>query len=107
MYNDYNELINYVEHHSKCSVFTCLHKKGLANECRYKVPWTLQLTSILELDDNGNPKFVAIQNDDHLNLHNPTMLSLWRLNIDCKPIISINVVIRYNAKYTSKVEKNL
>lgn len=86
--SDYNELINFVERHTKCTPQTCLRKVGPDVECRYKAPWSLQEISTLEIDANGQPKHTPARNDDRLNLHSPAMLSIWRANIDCKAVVS-------------------
>lgn len=44
------------------------------------------------------------RNDDHMNIHNLFIISILRVNINCKPILSIIVVLKYITKYASKVE---
>jgi len=101
---DYNELVNYVEHHTKCTLQTCLRKVGHDVECCYKAPWNLQQTFTLEIDENGQPKHTHACNDNILNLHNLAMLSIWRANVDCKVVISIDVVLKYISKYATKAK---
>ena len=50
---DYEELVNFVQRHTKCSESTCLRKKGTYLQCRYGFPYELQATSSLFLDKNG------------------------------------------------------
>lgn len=73
--NDYNELLNCVQRHTR-TLNTCLRKKGATLECRYKAPWPIQDTSTLSIE-SGLPKHTPARNDDRLNLHNPTILSIW------------------------------
>lgn len=53
----------------------------------------------------GTKKYEPTRNDDRLNIHNPEMISIWRANIDCQPIISHELVLKYISKYASKVER--
>lgn len=101
---DYSELVNCVQRHTKCTLQTCLSKKGTSLVCRYKAPWNMQDKSILSNDDNGQPKHTHARNDDHLNLYNPSILSIWRANVDCQSVLSINAVLKYITKYAAKVE---
>ncbi|XP_057822399.1 uncharacterized protein LOC131034819 [Cryptomeria japonica] len=102
--NDYCELVNSVQRHTKCTAQSCLRRKGTTLLCRYKAPWTIQEKSTLSNVENGQPKHTPARNDDHLNLHNPFILSIWRANVDCQPVLSIDVVIKYIAKYAAKAE---
>ncbi|XP_057835128.1 uncharacterized protein LOC131045552 [Cryptomeria japonica] len=101
---DYEALLNTLQRHTKCTEHTCLKKKGPTFECRYKAPWVQQEMSTLTVDNDNNPCYKPTRNDDHLNIHNPWMLSLWRANIDCQPVISKKVVLQYISKYASKSE---
>jgi len=49
-------------------------------------------------------KFVPSWNDDPLNVHNVDVLTMWRKNVDYQPIFSRHAVLKYIAKYASKVE---
>ena len=40
-HNDYEELWNNVQRHTKCSVDSCLRKKGTILTCQYSSPWDL------------------------------------------------------------------
>ena len=71
---------------------------------QYKAPWPMPDKSKISLAENGQPKYNATKNDDRLNLHNPSILSIWRANVDCQPVLSINAVLKYIAKYASKAE---
>ena len=50
---DYEELVNLVQRHTKCSESTCLRKKGTSLQCHYGFPYELQATSSLFIDQNG------------------------------------------------------
>ncbi|XP_059064840.1 uncharacterized protein LOC131856900 [Cryptomeria japonica] len=101
---DYCYLANRVQRHTKCTIQTCLRRKGTSLQCRYKAPWNITEKSSLSNDDNGQPKHTPARNDDRLNLHNPFILSIWRANVDCQPVLSIDAVIKYIAKYAAKAE---
>ncbi|XP_059074789.1 uncharacterized protein LOC131874875 [Cryptomeria japonica] len=79
-------------------------RKGTSLQCRYKAPWNITEKSSLSNDDNGQPKHTPARNDDRLNLHNPFILSIWRANVDCQPVLSIDAMIKYIAKYATKAE---
>ena len=38
-HDDYEHLLNLVQRHTKCSVDSCLRKKGSILSCRYNAPW--------------------------------------------------------------------
>ena len=80
-FNDYVQLINCIERHTKCTENTCLIK-GSSFECRYKEPWELHPHSSLVIDSNGQNTYTHARNDDRLNTHNPTILSIWHANVD-------------------------
>ncbi|XP_059064231.1 uncharacterized protein LOC131856450 [Cryptomeria japonica] len=101
---DYCDLANRVQRHTKCTIQTCLRRKGTSLQCHYKAPWNITKKSSLSNDDNGQPKHTPARNDDRLNLHNPFILSIWRANVDCQLVLSIDVVIKYIAKYAAKAE---
>ncbi|XP_059064700.1 uncharacterized protein LOC131856792 [Cryptomeria japonica] len=102
---DYEALVNTLERHTKCTQNTCLRKKGNLFKCRYKAPWPEQQTSTLTIDTNNKPCYTPTRNDDHLNIHSPCMLSIWRANIDCQSVTSRKAVLQYISKYASKSEK--
>ena len=63
-FNDYVQLINCIERHTKCTENTCLRKKGSSFECRYKAPWELHAHSSLFIDSNGQKTYTPARNDD-------------------------------------------
>lgn len=65
----------------------------------------MQDKSSLSNDETGRPKHTPARNDDRLNLHNPSILSIWRANVDFQPVLSIDVVLKYIAKYVAKAEQ--
>ena len=56
------------------------------------------------IDSSGQKKYSPARNDALLNVHNPLMLSVWRANVDCQPVLSRHAVLSYISKYASKVE---
>ncbi|XP_057840719.2 uncharacterized protein LOC131050534 [Cryptomeria japonica] len=101
---DYCELANHVQRHTKCTIQTCLRRKGTSLVCHYKAPWSIKEKSSLSNDANGQPPHTPARNDDCLDLHNPFILSIWRANVDCQPVLSIHVVIKYIVKYAAKAK---
>jgi ATP-dependent DNA helicase PIF1 len=98
------ELLNQVQRHTKCTKTTCLCMKASKLQCRYNCPWTLQSNSSLFIDASGKKKYEPARNDDRLNIHNPDILTIWRENMDCQPILSRHAVMKYISKYASKAE---
>ena len=58
------------------------------------------------IDHHGQKTYTPARNDDRLNNHTPSILSIWRGNVDCQPVLSLHVVQKYIAKYASKAEMN-
>ena len=104
-HNDYEELLNCVQRHTKCSVDSYLCKNGTIRACWYNAPWDLSKESRLFIDDQGRKKYDPTRNDDRLNVHNIDLLKMCRENFDCQPVLSQHVVVKYISKYASKVEK--
>jgi ATP-dependent DNA helicase PIF1 len=104
-HDDYEHLLNRVQRHTKCSVDSCLRKKGSILSCRYNAPWDVRDESLLFIDEKGRKKYEPARNDDRLNIHNLDLLAMWRANVDCQPVVSRHVVLKYIAKYASKAEK--
>lgn len=102
---DYHNLINKVQRHTRCSN-SCLRKIRGTNtyKCRYKFPKDFCDQSSLIRKEDGSFEFNLKRNDRRMNNHMPLMSVHWRANIDVSPIISIEAVIRYIAKYASKNE---
>lgn len=104
-HNDYKELLNCVQRHTKCTVDSSLCKKGTILTCLYNAPWDLCNESRLFIDDQGRKKYDLARNDDRLNVHNIDLLTMWHANVDCHRVLSHYVVLKYIAKYASKAEK--
>ncbi|XP_059070535.1 uncharacterized protein LOC131860176 [Cryptomeria japonica] len=103
---DYEELVNVVQRHTKCSAHTWLKKKGCSTlHCCYKAPWPEQDFSTLIVDAANNPSYEPTRNDNRLNIHSPIMLAIWRSNIDCQPVCSKMAVIQYISKYAAKTKQ--
>lgn len=63
------------------------------------------MESTLFYDELRPKSYEPSRNDDSLNIHNPQMVSIWRANVDCQVVISQLHVLKYIAKYASKVER--
>ena len=82
-------------------------QKRNINEMSLWFPYDLQAASSLFSDANGCKTYNPARNDSLLNIHNPTMISIWRANVDCQPVLCKHVVLKYISKYASKVEPKL
>ena len=100
--HDYEQLLNRFQRHTKCTANSCLRRKGNTLECRYKCPWKVQNESSLYIDEKRQKTYHPAHNDEHLNIHNPSILQTWRANVDCQPVLSRYAVLKYKAKYASK-----
>ena len=56
------------------------------------------------IDTNGKKTYKPARNDDRLNSHIPSILSIWCGNVDCQPVLDIHAVQKYIAKYAAKSE---
>lgn len=102
---DYKNLINSVQRHTKCTQ-NCLRKKrgSQAFACRYKFPKELVERSKIVQMDNNKFELQLKRNDERLNSHFPFISVHWRANTDVQPIISLDAVVQYIAKYAAKCE---
>lgn len=50
---DYEHLVNHVERHTKCSIDSCLRKKGFFLMCDYDAPWEVHVDLALYRDEKG------------------------------------------------------
>jgi len=98
---DYAELVNRVQLHTKCSKDYCIriNKKTKKAECRFGYPKDIVKETIIEQKENG-PIITTARNDPLVNSHNRILLQAWRANMDIKPIISSEFVLRSE---TSKI----
>lgn len=101
---DYANLLNCIQRHTKCYPSSCLHKKVLLLFPAMDFNRDFNPTSSLIIDYSGQKKYVPIRNDDRLNVHKSDMLYIWRVNINFQMILSQHVVLRYIIKYASKPE---
>ena len=101
------EILNCLQHHTKCAPGYCEQKKKGSGEifCRFGYPKMCRDHS--ELSKDPGRDFVELntqRNDEHLNSYNATFILGWRANIDFRPVINKEAVIAYVAKYASKGE---
>jgi hypothetical protein len=95
--SDYAELVNRVQLHTKCSKDYCLgvNRKTKKLQCRFGFPKDLRDKTIIQVD-NGRPELLTARNDPLVNSHNKSLLQAWRANMDIKPVISSEFVVRYD-----------
>jgi hypothetical protein len=107
---DYYDLVNVVEQHTKCSAAYCLKKKKGQTEtkCRFEYPRQLQSETKLHFEELPNQrihaKVITKRNDPLINSHNELLLKYWRANVDVQAIVDIEDCVRYMTKYAAKAE---
>ena len=108
---DYHQLVNSVERHTRCNAAYCLrHKKGEKElSCRFGYPQELREESsdIVFQQISGNKiraTLVTKRNDNRINSHNRVMLQHWRANVDLQIVVDVDACARYMAKYIAKGE---
>jgi len=101
---DYIELINKLQRHTRCSASYYLRKKKGQEICRFGYPKEYNNHTIIQEDKNGQPELITKRNDPLINPHDRIQLHGWRVNIDLKPILSIHAALQYISKYASKAE---
>ncbi|CAB4412398.1 unnamed protein product [Rhizophagus irregularis] len=102
---DYIELINKLQHHTRCSPSYCIrtNREGVQT-CRFGYPKEHIRSTLIRDDKNGQPELLTARNDPYINPHNRIQLQGWRANVDLKPILSIHAALQYISKYASKAE---
>ena len=107
---DYADLVNAVERHTKCNAAYCLRKrKGQSHtQCRFDYPRPLKSETKIEFEELPSKricaKIVTKRNDPLINSHNKLLLQYWRANVDVQAIVDIEDCVRYMTKYTAKAE---
>ena len=112
--DDYVDLLNTVQRHTRCSTNYCLRKKQNETElkCRFKFPFDPCVSTKLEFEPihtkDGNiqykAKIITKRNDPRLNNHQRLQLQSWRANCDIQVVIDYHACVEYLAKYASKGE---
>ena len=107
---DYTNLVNTVQRHTRCSPAYCIKRKQNQQQptCRFGYPkeCTDQTDITFEQLSNGEIRatLTTKRNDPRLNSHSQLMLQNWRANIDLQVIVDMTACARYMAKYVSKCE---
>lgn len=112
--DDYVDLLNTVQRHTRCSTNYCLRKKQneLELKCRFRFPFELCKSTKLEFEpvhtNNKNThykaKIITKRNDSRVNNHQRLQLQGWRANCDIQVVIDYHACLEYLAKYASKGE---
>lgn len=107
---DYQDLVNSVERHTRCSAAYCLRQKGAQQTptCRFKFPREVQEQTNIQFEELSDGRVRATlhtkRNDPRVNPHQRTMLQGWRANVDLQIIVDVESCARYIAKYAAKGE---
>jgi DNA replication protein DnaC len=112
--SDYEDLLNMVQRHTRCSTNYCLRKKSNENElkCRFHFPFDpcpqtkLEFEQIHSKGENVQyrAKIVTRRNDSRLNNHQQLQLQGWRANCDIQVVIDHYACVEYLTKYAAKGE---
>jgi hypothetical protein len=102
---DYIELINKLQRHTRCSTLYCIRKrKDGQQECRFGYPKEVTESTYIKYNDHREPELITKRNDPLVNPHSRLQLQGWRANVDLKPILTIHAALQYISKYASKAE---
>src|SRR3954469_20790644 len=101
---DYVELINKLQRHTRCSTSYCIRTKGGQQACRFEYPKDINDHTAICKDHYGQPDLITKRNDHYINPHNCLQLQEWHANVNLKPILSIHAALQYISKYASKSE---
>src|SRR6266498_886590 len=100
---DYIELINKLQRHTRCSPLYCIRcNKSGQEACRFGFPKEHTDQTFIRDDIHGQPELVTARNDPYINPHNRLQLQGWRANVNLKPVLSIYAALQYISKYASK-----
>ncbi|XP_046856025.1 uncharacterized protein LOC124449122 [Xenia sp. Carnegie-2017] len=112
--SDYEDLVNMVQRHTRCSTSYCLRKKANEEElkCRFHFPFEHCANTKLEfeklhtkdVDNHYRTKVVTKRNDARLNNHQQLQLQGWRANCDIQVVIDHYACVEYLTKYAAKGE---
>ena len=112
--DDYVNLLNTVQRHSKCNSAYCLRQKPDDKQNRrFDFPINKCDSTHLEFEkvhtkdgtQRYKAKVVTARNDTRLNSHQRLQLQAWRANCDISIIIDYHSCVEYLTKYSSKSEK--
>ncbi|CAG8720815.1 17502_t:CDS:1 [Cetraspora pellucida] len=102
---DYIELINKLQCHTRCSSSYCLRINRAGEQyCRFGYPKEIVEHTFIHDDDHGHPELITVRNDPYINPHDRLQLQGWRANVDLKPVLSTHAALQYISKYASKSE---
>ena len=89
-----SELLNWVQHHTKCLPGYCQVKRKVPGQeaprlvCRFDYPMVCGQAATIGFDSKNRVRFEPRRNDPILNNYNPGMMLAWRANIDIKPVMN-------------------
>ena len=111
---DYEDLVNLVQRHTKCSSAYCLYQKGENSDysCRFNFPKDISTNTHLQYEpfktkdckERYKVRVVTKRNNGRLNNNQRLQLQGWRANCDIQVIIDYHSCLEYIGKYASKGE---
>lgn len=112
--DDYCDLLNMIQRHTRCSTCYCLRKKTPDSEpkCRFNFAMDTCSKTRLEFEEfhtKGNEpqhRAIIVTNRNYSRLNNNQQLQLqgWRANCDIQVVIDHYACVEYLTKYAAKSE---
>ena len=114
MDDDYANLLNTVQRHTKCNSEYCLRTNIEGEQyCRFHYPFELQDRTHIKYQKlttkSGTvirPEIVAQRNDARLNRHQQILLQGWRANCDIQLVIDHHACVEYKGEKMSSIARN-
>ena len=108
--DDYEALVNYVQHHTQCNPSYCLKSTNSQGQTksRFRYPIDCIPHTTLSFEELTTGKIRATiataRNGPWINPHNKQMLRHWRANVDLQITVDVTACSRYLSKYVAKSE---
>ena len=112
--DNFCDLLNMVQRHTRCSTSYCLRKKSTDSEpkCRFNFPMDLCPKTRLEFEQiktksdevQYRAKIATKRNDSRPNNNQRLQLQSWRANCDIQVVIDHYACVEYLTKYAAKGE---
>ena len=114
MHTDFCDLLNMIQHHTRCSTSYWLRKKTSDSDSKCRFNFQIDTCSKTRLDfedvhTKGNEpqykaKIVTKRNDSRLNNHQQLQLQGWRASCDIQVVIDHFACVKHLIKYAAKGE---
>src|SRR5436853_3910266 len=78
---DYIELINKLQCHTRCSPNYCIRKRADQQQCRFGYPKVHRDCTVIQEDDKGQLELITACNDPYINPYNRLQLDGVQMSI--------------------------